>query len=30
MVEGQEEDSQQEHDLRTYIEIYDDDFDYEF
>ena len=25
MVEGQEEDSQEEHDLRTYIEIYDDD-----
>ena len=31
MVEGQEEDSQEEHDvLRTYIEIYDDNFDYEF
>ena len=29
MVEGQEEDSEEEHDvLRTYI--YDDNFDYEF
>ena len=31
MVEGQEEDSEEEHDvLRTYMEIYDDNFDYEF
>ncbi len=31
MFEGQEEDSQEEHDvLRTYIEIYDDNFDYDF
>ena len=31
MVEGKEEDSEEEHDvLRTYMEIYDDNFDYEF
>jgi hypothetical protein len=31
MAEGQEEDSEEEHDvLRTYMEIYDDNFDYEF
>ena len=31
MVEGQEEDSEEEHDvLRTYMEIYDHNFDYEF
>ena len=31
MVEGQEEDSEEEHDvLRTYMEIYDDNFDYDF
>ncbi len=31
MGEGQEEDSEEEHDvLRTYMEIYDDNFDYEF
>jgi hypothetical protein len=31
MVEGQEEDSEEEHDvLRTYMEICDDNFDYEF
>jgi hypothetical protein len=31
MVEGPEEDSEEEHDvLRTYMEIYDDNFDYDF
>ena len=31
MAEGQEEDSEEEHDvLRTYMEIYHDNFDYEF
>ena len=31
MVQGQEEESEEEHDvLRTYMEIYDDNFDYEF
>jgi hypothetical protein len=31
MVEGQEEESEEEHDvLRTYMVIYDDNFDYDF
>ena len=31
MVEGPEDDSEEEHDvLRTYMEIYDDNFDYDF
>jgi hypothetical protein len=31
MVQGQEEESEEEHDvLRTYMEIYDDNFDYDF